>query len=371
MLKIEDKDERKKAKQAWLKDFFEFLKGGDTVSAIEAAESLDKDYITQQFLGLGAFISAAKRNIKLENMTMLFPGLQSSDAKLTDTEIKMLTSYRLHPMFRSYDAIIKGLSDWRNAGIAPYFLAEWFIHKLNPLGPFLKQQNNVNISINDHITIEKDLRFHHYQNCNYWFFCKLCDWYADIEGASYNEELCQALYARCRHQVVKKDWVLIESRDLKNRRSSEEPIFKLYQQLDGIFDYEAFPFPLYAKTLNHAESVLYHFYDRQDDKLRKVQRIIKKVITKDDVKNYCKLVFCSKDGFGKSVLPLAWHKNLAKWLESIIRRDDTILDFVVGKEDPLYPGTAIPLSEIEDGITFYNDKDKIYPEDIQPYLAFV
>ena len=97
------------------------------------------------------------------------------------------------------------------------------------------------------------------------------------------------------------------------------------------------------------------------------------MITEDDVNRYCELVFCSDsdDGLGKSVLPLAWHKDLAEWLESIIHRDSVILNFVVGKDDPYYPGTAIPLSEIQDGIKFYSDKKKIYPEDVQPYLAFV
>lgn len=378
LLKITDKDERLKVKREWVNNFFTFLLRGSTDVAIKLAETLGMGNNILPSLGLADFISTARKQTQskqtdLRQTALKYPILQSDDCpvRLTRDEKKALTNYRKHPFFCSYRAIIKGLSDRRNTNIVPYYLTEWFIHKLNPLSPFIKQHSNVTISINDKITMSEDPRVHHYQKCNYLFFCRLCDWYADIEGRSYNEELCQALYARCRHQVVKKDWVLVESRTFSDRRSGEEPIFKLYQQLDGIFDYEAFPFPLYAKTLNHSESVLYYFYERQDDKLRKVQRKIKNVITNDDVNFYCTHVFCSDDGVGKSVMPLAWHRKLAEWLENIIRRDDVILDFVVGKEDPNYPGTAMPLSEIQDGIEFLNDKDKIYPEDIQPYLAFV
>ena len=45
-------------------------------------------------------------------------------------------------------------------------------------------------------------------------------------------------------------------------------------------------------------------------------------------------------------MPLEWHQNLAKWLETIIRRDNIVEVYAVGDPDPFYPGSRVALSEL-------------------------
>jgi len=158
---------------------------------------------------------------------------------------------------------------------------------------------------------------------------------------------------------------------LNIRKQFEEPIYQLYQQLDGIFDYSGYPFPQYANTICHAESMFYYFFEKQDEGIRKIARRIKSLISDEIVQEYKEKVFLSRDGFGRSAHSLGWHKELAEWLESLIRKDLILERYVVGDPDPYYPGSAVKLSEIDAAIQTMDASSIIYPEDLQPYLGFV
>ena len=73
--------------------------------------------------------------------------------------------------------------------------------------------------------------------------------------------------------------------------NAQEGIYQIYQQLDGIFDFTAFPFPIYAKTMNHIDDLMYYFYDKQDDNVRKAKRYIQKMLTEQDVEEYKERIF--------------------------------------------------------------------------------
>lgn len=298
--------------------------------------------------------------------------------KLNRTETKLLNAYREHPMYRCYAELKRYSETPPIAAIAPYYLTYWFIHKKNPQIPFKKWRykfTSKHTEINLRVSVSNDDRVHYYQACNYYLFQELCIWWTNIENSQptiylHNQMLCEALYARCRHQVVKQEWLRIGTRP-SGMGYTQEGIYQIYQQLDGIFDFTAFPFPIYAKTMNHIDDLMYYFYDKQDDNVRKAKRYIQKMLTEQDVEEYKERMFMGEDGAGKSIMPIEWHERIAEWLEKMIGKNLFVSKYVEGNPDPYYPGSSVRLSEIDKAIEYFDEKERIYPEDLQPYLAFV
>lgn len=70
-------------------------------------------------------------------------------------------------------------------------------------------------------------------------------------------------------------------------------------------------------------------------------------------------------------MPLERHQRLAEYLESVIKSDSDVQTYAVEDIDPYYPGSRIRLSAINEGLQYAENRDEIYPEDVQPYLAIV
>ena len=82
-------------------------------------------------------------------------------------------------------------------------------------------------------------------------------------------------------------------------------------------------------------------------------------------------VLTGETGAGKSIMPIEWHERIAEWLEKMIGKNLFVSKYVEGNPDPYYPGSSVRLSEIDKAIEYFDEKERIYPEDLQPYLAFV
>ena len=89
------------------------------------------------------------------------------------------------------------------------------------------------------------------------------------------------------------------------------------------------------------------------------------------VETYRELALLSHDGIGKSAMPIEWHWELAEFLDGIIRRNKTVMEYCEGDLDPYYPGSAMRLSILNSGIDYAEKKYRICPEDLQPYLSVV
>ena len=101
---------------------------------------------------------------------------------------------------------------------------------------------------------------------------------------------------------------------------SEIPIFKLYQQLNGVFD---FHIPVYAKSICRTDNLFYFFYEKQDQRVVKVKRKIRKLLEHDEqaiVKQYKQIALLDPDGIGHGIMPLKWHRKLAEFLDRTLKR---------------------------------------------------
>lgn len=381
VLQIEDEIERLNQKREWIERFQRFLRRKTTPTMLDAAERTSTksnakgENLSIPKLGLKDFIQATSRG-KLSNaFKKAHPIMDQEDgANIISREDRtLLTAYQKHPIYHCYKEIKKELSLSRIMRIAPYYLLQCFVHKNAPLNPFQKKTYSFRVKsteVKDRISVETDLRVHHYQKCNYDFFENLCNW-LDLRPSETrcDVELNRALFVRCRHQAIHKDWLLMGSMPQWKLWVPEHPIYQLYQQLNGIFEYRRFP--IYTKTLCRPEDMFFFYYNNKDCKISKVRSRIKKLLTAEKVEEYKAKAFLSEEGFGKSVMPKKWHMELAKWLESIIRSDEEVLNYVAGEEDPYYPLTATRISEINSAIIWNNEVSKIFREDVQVYLSVV
>lgn len=381
VLETENSSECLAAKQKWIQKFRRFVVNGETTRGIEAAEKLTSTSFeaSECLLDLKDVVRSIQQGTLFQDTKKNYPMLddQAEQRTLNRNELKAIKGYQGHPMYKCYQRISSELSKPNMAVIAPYYMLHWFIHKKAPKNPFTKKAYKLtdqNLKLNCSLTIAEDDRLLYTQDCNALFFNNLCQWYADVtqrhpEMESYQSELCAALYARCRPLVVKKSWLPIESRPYYKRWSQDDITYQIYQRLDGLFDYSHFP--IYAKNICRAEDMLYFFYEKQDSILVKVKKHIRKLINDSVADEYKKLAFLPELGIGNSCMPIEWHRNLAEWMEALIKRDDIVERYVVGDPDPYYPASRIKLSEIKQAITWHDAGDAIYPEDVQPYLSVV
>lgn len=353
----------------------------------------------QCFDGLNAFIKAAKNGSIPKDIASKYPLFDVKNAKqhLTRDEKKIIQGYQKHPMYRCFQKITAELSKPYIAQIAPYYIAHWFIHKQDPKNPFKKQKyelNPSNTSVNDNLTVTEDERVFYYQDCHYALYKRLSQYVEERHPEWLTDRnLSDAFYVRCRSLAVKSGWLPMESRPIYKRWMPDDLMYQLYQKLDGLFDYTRFP--TYANTFCRPEDMFYFLYEKQDTKIVRVKKIIKKLISESDAVNeYMEKAFLSENGIGRSVMPLKWHEELAEWLEKIIRRDDTVQAYVRGNPDPCLPGSNVKLSECREVWRPANEwtpeerqevlqgallgtvvdthiDQQIYSEDLQPYLSVV
>ncbi|MEH2940803.1 hypothetical protein [Lawsonibacter sp. JLR.KK007] len=391
VLEIPADNLRLSEKIQWLDDFYEWLRNADQdklnhVTGIELGVT--------PLLGLNDFIIAAKSGAPPKGLEKQLPILDRKVASksLRRSERQALYEYQKHPFYQCFRGIQSELSKVWVAEVAPFYLMHWFINKLNPKGPFLKKSykfTNVHIQIADSVKAPEDWRLFFFQHCHLHFFDKLCDWYETARSenptlAPCNQKLCNALYARCRNQLVKQEWLVVGSEHMPpdsndtgselipDISDSEIPIFMLYQQLDGMFD--CFHIPVYAKSMCRTDNLFYFFYEKQDLRVVKIKRKIREILRREKhalVKRYKEIAFLNPDGIGHGIMPLEWHQRLAEYLESVIKSDSDVKKYAMGDIDPYYPGSRIRLSAINKGIRYEENRDKIFPEDVQPYLAIV
>lgn len=381
LLEIEDKQEHLTSKQSWISSFIRFLRRDKSRKLFEAAEqtATTQKEAPESYLGLKRFVNATRAENIPRDVAKDFPVLNGEKVqhKLTAAERKAVTAYQKHPIYICFTKMSAELSKSHITKIAPYYFTHWFIHKKSPLNPFTKRDyafRDIHVKVNDGLTVAKDERLIYYQDCNNFLYQMLCDWWQAVEARhpemdSYNRKICDALVARCRPLVVKEDWQKVESRPIYKRWMPDVVLYQIYQKMDGLFD--CGQFPIYAKQICPPDNMLYFFYEKQDPQIIKVKKCIRQLINDDIANEYKEKVFLSKDGLGNSAMPLKWHQELAEWLEGIIKRDKTVDDYVAGDPDPRYPSTAMKISEINKAITWFDDADKIYPEDVQPYLSIV
>lgn len=383
LMKCADDTEHLARKERLISRFLRFLRRPRTLDAFEAADETAKSRgeAMKPFLGLKDLVYIMDYMNIPKHTIQAYPFLDCSvvQRSLLRSEGKALKGYREHPMYQCFRGIKRAFSNAVMTCIAPYCLLTWFVQKFNVLNPFKRSKYKFDvedIKIDSEIKVSNDKRVHHFQKCNFHFYEDLCAWYSNMNlrgmtAVPLDERLCNALYVRCRHQVVQNDWLLAESRPLYKRWTAEERIYQLYQQLDGIFD--CGKFPIYAKTMCRDEEMLYFFYEKQDRQICSVKRQIRKMIDSDPniVETYRELALLSHDGIGKSAMPIEWHWELAEFLDGIIRRNKTVMEYCEGDLDPYYPGSAMRLSILNSGIDYAEKKYRICPEDLQPYLSVV
>ncbi len=384
ILTIPEDDVRLEKKNQWLDDLNDFLHNKTGKAKLEhAVEIAQRDGKSKEampaMLGLHDFFTASKTDSLSWRKT--YPILDRSKAirSLNENERNALHGYQKHPFYQCFQQIQKELSRKWVAQAGPYYLVHWFINKLQPKIPFLKRSyrfTDKHIQLTDKITLEADWRQTFFQQCHLNFFHKLCQWYYEICCTNEtleccNERLCMALYARCRHQVVKLDWLPFESRRVHVNCDSERPIFRLFNQLDGLFEYSQFP--VYAKTMCRPEDMFYFFYEKEDQSICNVKRRIRKQLKHENLalfQSYKQIAFLSEYGIGHGIMPKEWHMQMANWLETVIKSDPMIESYAAGESDPYYLGSGISLSSLNGAIDT-SKADIIHPEDLQPNLAVV
>ena len=385
VLKTPDESLRLKEKNRWLDDFYRWLNCLDqkklehTVEIAQRERDLDQKLVSQ--LGLKVFFKAAESAQVPKDQERDMPILNRKVANtfLCHLERQALYEYRKHPIYQCFCKVQVELSKEWVAEAGPVYLAHWFINKQEPRIPLLKRSYRLgdkHIQIATSVKAETDWRLSFFQQCHFRFFHELCKWYENVQYRNptlspCNQKLCDALYARCRNQLVKQNWLAVGGRSILYGTDSEIPIFKLYQQLNGVFD---FHIPVYAKSICRTDNLFYFFYEKQDQRVVKVKRKIRKLLEHDEqaiVKQYKQIALLDPDGIGHGIMPLKWHRKLAEFLESVIKSDPDVEAYVIGDTDPCYPGSNIRLSELNETIQAEKDTDKYFPEDIQPYLSIV
>lgn len=386
VLKTPDESLRLKEKNKWLDDFYQWLNCLDQkrmehiVEVAQRERDLDQKVVPQ--LGLKVFFKAAEsvQVPKDQERDMPILNRKVANTSLCHLERQALYEYRKHPIYQCFCKVQAELSKEWIAEAGPFYLAHWFINKQEPRIPFLKRSYRLgdkHIQIATSVKTETDWRLSFFQQCHLRFFNELCKWYEDVQHRNQtlspcNQKLCDALYARCRNQLVKQDWLVVGGRSTLYGTDSEIPIFKLYQQLNGVFN--CFYIPVYAKSICRTDNLFYFFYEKQDQRVVKIKRKIRKLLEHDEqtlVKQYKQIALLDPDGIGHGVMPLKWHQKLAEFLESVIKSDPDVEAYAVGDADPCYPGSNIRLSELNEAIQFEKDTDKGFPEDVQPYLSIV
>lgn len=386
ILKTPDESLRLKEENRWLDDFYQWLNCVDqkklehTVEIAQQERDVDQKVMSQ--LGLKVFFKAAKlaQVPKDQEQNMPILNRKVASVSLCHLEKQALYEYRKHPIYQCFCKVRAELSKEWIAKAGPFYLTHWFINKQEPRIPFLKRSyrfGDKHIQIAASVKTETDWRLSFFQQCHLRFFYELCKWYEDVQYRNptfspCNQKLCDALYARCRNQLVKQDRLAVGGRSILHGTDSEIPIFKLYQQLNGVFD--CFHIPVYAKSMCRTDNLFYFFYEKQDQRVVKVKRKIRKLLEYDEqaiVKQYKQIALLDPDGIGHGVMPLKWHRKLAEFLESVIKSDPDIEAYIIGDADPYYPGSNIRLSELNEAIQVEKDTDKCFPEDVQPYLSIV
>ena len=107
-----------------------------------------------------------------------------------------------------------------------------------------------------------------------------------------------------------------------------------------------------------------------------IEDSVKKVIKKDDIEAYKKIAILNRYGIGAGLHTAEWHITMAEWFDTILyRKNDTcsvIRKYCSGEDiDSFYPGTTIPISEINKNIALIAPFYKLAREDFSTNLARV
>ena len=166
---------------------------------------------------------------------------------------------------------------------------------------------------------------------------------------------------------------------------SERSIYMIQNRLENLLEIKDYMFPQYTRNIIEHVNIQ-DFYDKISNEIKHkeniwdIRRILQKTITKNVAEEYKRLALIGFYGIGTAERPQSWHENLADWLESIIRSDSKISNYVEGKlknvnyQEPLFPGSDFKVGKFRESLI---EMGLIEPgrafcaEEFLPYLAQV
>ena len=87
-------------------------------------------------------------------------------------------------------------------------------------------------------------------------------------------------------------------------------------------------FPQYTDYSISTNEFMYFFYVDRSVQVKEIRKYLNKLITSELASEYKELAFLTPMGFGFSVHPVDWYKDIANWLSDIINGDKILSEYI-------------------------------------------
>ena len=363
--------------------FSEYLNAKSNQAVFQKIDDLDKKH---PFINSTYFAAIRRYPDISKDQERSFPTLDKKNdkLKLKRDERDSLNAYKKHSLIQWISAMEKALSNQKYQEIAPYFITCNLLCKANPQ----KVKRIRTFSLTDEYTsLTDDIKVvfsnsEFFEKSHRFLYTMLAEWWDEIASTrdnveAYDKRLCDYLYDRNRKVLAEYDYHSKEDGGY-SRFATMDPLALTAQYIGHCFVSDPSDFPQYAKcriaNREMLTSTVSFLKDREDD--WRIETKVSESITELDVEAYKQLALLDRNGIGIGRPTAAWHIKLAQWFDSILWREDdnwsNIRAYISRNDtDSYYPGTNIPISEINAGVEWLSPSMKLYSEDYYPNLARV
>lgn len=307
-----------------------------------------------------------------------YPHLLSGDFTFafTISEELLLESLKTHPLCRCIEEIYTQLQYIWVKKISAYYLFSIFNHAKNLKIPFKKNSyaaSEMHFDLNTGIMSEDATAVRSQKASIYLFSALKLLCYAVFYRAQ-NEDLCNFLFDRCRGYTPHHEYQFFLP-DISTFVESPKHQHEFLYQIDIRFQENLrlypFGFTQYAQTQCIPADFYQFFYAPRTAADKKIIKHLRKLLTSKTVEKYAEIALYPAEGYGTSHQSIKWHKQMAKFLDSIMDSDELICNYVDGLYDDkeiTMPGMEITFSDFQDAFIFA-DKSKPERSSYLPYAA--
>lgn len=285
---------------------------------------------------------------------------------LSQTEKDLINDLKSHALIKCIMKIQEELCKLPIQEVSAFYLFKIFNHAGNIRAPFTKSSYKYKASIfrlESMPMSEESTAVRNQKSAIYLFNALEMLCYA-IFPNSYQEELCDYLFERCRGYVPHGKYIIdlaVPDRIYNDVIPQYKLQYAIDQQLRENLKLDVMCFQQYAFTQCTAEDFYQFFFHPDTSEDKKVLKQIDKSISKDKFDEYCQIALYSTDGYGNSHHPLEWHKRMSKFMDDIIDANDMLCQYVDGDSknaEEIYVGNGLSFDTWND-VFCYADGRKL------------
>lgn len=260
---------------------------------------------------------------------------EAGQFSLSEDEKYLIYVLKSHPLIRCIMQIQEELRKLPVQEASAFYLFQLFNHARNIRAPFSKSsyQFKSHMYKLEPTPMSTDSTAVRNQRSAIFLFNALEMLCHAIFPDSYQKELCDYLFERCRGYAPHLRYI-INLADVAEIHESVMPQYGLQydidQQLRENLKLDVMCFQQYALTQCTAEDFYQFFFHPDTSEDKKVLQRIVHTISDDKFHKYCEIALYSSDGYGTSHQPIEWHMQMSKFLDDIIDADDLLCQYVDG-----------------------------------------